>query len=760
MCGVLFNLLSISSYACGPFFDGAYLGRTSKETFLAMPEGDFRSELLNLMQYYGMTEYLEPTEHIGTDQADIADFKEALEFYNEPLRDKALDNYLQIRYQIEDYRNRIPIKQVWYGDHFRRDETDQPEENLYLELDYEWALGVPEEFALYLQGALVYFSNDFEGAIRNWKELLELPEEERKFKSTWAAFMIGKAYLNIYNQVDAVEFFEKTRQLAEQGFKDSLNLRRESIGWQALAELEQGDFVSSVLYYAMVLDLESLRRVMDKIYSGENDVFNQIVKDDVSRDIVIAWTAANASLWNDYYFDSKGIEAKRYEKFGKLIDGIKKDKKFFNADRMAWLFYNRGEIERAKKWLQYAQNDSLLAKWIDAKITLREGDINLALKKLQDLLPYFEKTQDSLSFCEQNWVDSCKYFGSEFVKKEIHSEIGVLKLRKEEYVQALDNLVYGRFWEDVAYLAENVLTVDELKRYLNDRGPQYTWPELEYAKAASLKEKTTYYDGLVYLLARRLGRMGNWDKAIKYMPDLFEVTWHRRKPSGEGYLIHSYEREKINVKDLTRKLYKYLTQAINQSLSNRDRANNYYEAALIMRNYGMEIVGTELDPDWFVDDGQFMHGGPLVHRFGDYNKDILEQYDGWGDWAKKYVDEMKEDQKQKKKAVKEGKDFYLASVNEKKRALESMPEPRRRFHYRFKAADLMWKAAELLPENDKLKAEALWEGGLYLRDRDNQAADKFYKELVKTCKNTVLGVEAARIHWFPKQEWYERVKEK
>ena len=64
----------------------------------------------------------------------------------------------------------------------------------------------------------------------------------------------------------------------------------------------------------------------------------------------------------------------------------------------------------------------------------------------------------------------------------------------------------------------------------------------------------------------------------------------------------------------------------------------------------------------------------------------------------------------------------------------------------------MWKGAELLPDNDELKAKALCRGGTYLKVRDPKTADKFYKTLVKTCGQTELGKEAAKLKWFPKMK--------
>ena len=85
------------------------------------------------------------------------------------------------------------------------------------------------------------------------------------------------------------------------------------------------------------------------------------------------------------------------------------------------------------------------------------------------------------------------------------------------------------------------------------------------------------------------------------------------------------------------------------------------------------------------------------------------------------------------------------------------------------ASDYMWRAAELLPDNDPLTAEALYLGGTYIMKKDPQAADRFYKALVRRNPNLLIAQQANQRRWFPKnftdvvvyqprpeQHWYDR----
>ena len=95
--------------------------------------------------------------------------------------------------------------------------------------------GLPLQFMHYAKGAAAYRANDADQAIHHWNALLELPEFERRYRSVWAAFMLGKVWLK--NEPSrAVPCFEETRALAGRGFHDSLGLAERSWGWQGLTE--------------------------------------------------------------------------------------------------------------------------------------------------------------------------------------------------------------------------------------------------------------------------------------------------------------------------------------------------------------------------------------------------------------------------------------------------------------------------------------------------------------------------------------------
>ena len=91
-----------------------------------------------------------------------------------------------------------------------------------------------------------------------------------------------------------------------------------------------------------------------------------------------------------------------------------------------------------------------------------------------------------------------------------------------------------------------------------------------------------------------------------------------------------------------------------------------------------------------------------------------------------------------------------ATTNEIQRASSHNADPEVRFHYRYQAAFLAWEAAKLMPNNNDETAMILWAGGTWLKNRDPETADLFYKALVNRNRRTELGEEADRQRWFPK----------
>jgi hypothetical protein len=140
----------------------------------------------------------------------------------------------------------------------------------------------------------------------------------------------------------------------------------------------------------------------------------------------------------------------------------------------------------------------------------------------------------------------------------------------------------------------------------------------------------------------------------------------------------------------------------------------------MMRARGLELSGTEAAPDWASLDG--MYSLPAT-------EEIRRQGQG----------------------VNPGASFHVvrATPAELERADRHAPRPDARFHYRYVAADLAWDAARLMPDESDATARVLATAGTWLKTRDPEFADRFYKALVQRCGKTELGRRAKDARWFP-----------
>jgi len=728
-----------ASLACGPYFDDAYIVRGTKDQFLSVPEGHFLYEIERIAGR-------KKEEPEKTDKAENSADKDALDLeialsrtdLSEGEKQKALASYAEARSKLLYYLKTYPVEKpwIWYGASFRRYERGGKRRPFSFAPGFRLADEIPDEFALYIKGAVAYHNNNFESAIKTWDTLLKLPEEKRRYKSVWAAFMIGKTYLSMRDSGQAINFFEMTRQLASKGYEDSLDLAYESYGWQALAEYENKEYISSINNYVKQLDLRSLNWLCHRIFGLDDDIFEKVVEDEVSRKVLIGWAVSKTpwTYWRRTIDDnpSKNI----YHKLLRAIETMDSGENIDNAGRIAWIFYNNGDFEGAKKWLKISGTRSPLTRWIESKLLLREGRVEEALARLKGLLPLFEKNQEWNIFYNADKKEMARM---------INTEIGVLQLSRQDYIGALQALIDGgACWEDIAYVAEKVLTTEELEGYLSKARSRGLSVTFQWKYPSSLEDPTAE-NALKYLLSRRFAREGKWQEALKHMPSSFNREWEKRTPTGKGYAIHEQRQETFDPKSTLSALRGYINNSDDKRLSKSERAKNYYEAALIMRKYGMELLGTELDPDWFVFNGQYNYDDSVEQRFAILNEERRKHYKGW-------YDEAIEQCENKRREILKHRDFFVGSEDEEKRAISSLPTPLKRFHYRYRAADLMWQCAQLLPDNDELKAKALCIGGTFLKVRDPQAADKFYKELVNTCGKTKIGREADELRWFPKIE--------
>ncbi len=712
--------------ACGPDFPNWLLAGGDGAVLVA-PEGNFAAELsrMNLGQprEQAVPPALEGAYAAQSIDAELADLRAALTAAGvaAPEADRVCREHRLERQKLAGF---IEAHTEWDGvreeDLRWRNDSGQPQpqseqsnpEPAFPSL--EIVSGLPTEFVDYFEGFAAWHNPgvpDKQIARDDWERVLELPPAQRHYKSTWAAFMLGKSWQKEAPD-KAVLYFRQVRELARQGYADALGLAAASLGLEAQVYLNQSNYEDAIEMYLEQMAsgdptaTNSLAFAAEKALASGPDTLRALTLNPRTQKVITAYLISRPEYDADYGTsafeeDNPPPTDRPVTKWLRAAEAAGVSD-MDSAEALALAAYRANDMEAAQRWINRSAK-SPVTEWLQAKLLLRAGKLQAAAQLLAKVAPLFpiihEGTnappptdrKDTLSV-PQGPDGDLERIPAE---RQVHGELGVLQLSRGEYVQALNSLLNAGFWMDAAYIAERVLTLDELKNYV-DR----FWPPVPSEQAAT--EPATDDEGfwgddvrpsvlrenIRYLLARRLARKGRFDEARPYYPPEWLSALGR----------------------LTASLSAWSDQALPQA----ERAHALFAAAMITRTNGMELMGTEVAPDWHWCDGMYDDGVTDQDRASNSIAMVVH-----------------------------------ASVDELRRYAQHAPNPEKRFHYRYQAAALCWAAANLLPDNDDRTAYILWQGGTFIKYSDPKFADIFYKALVRRNRHTALGAAADRQRWFP-----------
>jgi len=588
--------------------------------------------------------------------------------------------------------------------------------------------GLPDEFASYFDGAIDWNSPlvvNKADCRRFWELVLALPPAQRHFKSVAAAFMLGKAWAQ-ENPDTAVGYFQQARTLAKSGFADSAGLAAASLGEEARLELKRKQFVKAInLYLGQFAtgDLTAPNSLQfaagQALMNGDLNTLNQLAADRLARRVITAYLISRTP--------TPGLD--RNAAVNQWLAAIEAagvpDAEL--AEEFALAAYQAGQWDTAQRWTNLAPG-SPTAQWLQVKLLLRAGKLEDAAAMLavvsqsfpvetptavnqrdqtlsiqhrqreynQPLEPPAAKAPATL---EANLSLSGFTYHSDRLDapSQVLGELGVLHLARREYTQSLDALLRSGFWKDAAYVAERVLSVDELKNYVDANWSiTNSIPDTNNIATAWKQGSFDSCREIRYLLARRMTRSERGVEAGPYYP----VEWRTSQAT----------------------LLEQLAIGRDSTLSPVQRFSALVSAAAITRTNGMELIGTEVDPDWHV-----------------YN----------GNWE----DDVSTNSR--------AEGFLPASKDELNRAARNGVVPEKRLHYRYQAlwlkqeaAQLAWEAVQHLPDNSDEAARMLATSGRWL---DQKFATACYQLILHRFGKTEIGAETARTGTFPKLDENGRV---
>lgn len=589
------------------------------------------------------------------------------------------------------------------------------------------------EFADYHRGAFALRSKKFDEAETAWKKLLARPKTERHFRSVWAAFMLGKRGLAT-GAPDTSMRFEQCRALAKEGFADSIGLAADSYGWQAKVELEAGHIEQAARLYLTQLALGddtaliSLKAVIPDrgliwgtlsfdsdgkaVPSDDGNAPVPDNKPDPASDAKLITSAQSPILrrlqtahvlatettqsWSYDY--AEGGDKKTMSRSERWLAAVKaaKVKVVNDADRLAWVAYTAGDYDSSRDWLKLCKDKTGLSRWLEAKLLRRDGNLPEAIAAMRDSVALLEK-------------------GGEAGLTTARADLAVLHLASADFLNALDQFAHTGLVSDMAYVAERLVSADELKVYVDAQFPEVSKKLSDEEEFSGTDRNAGRY--LRDLLGRRLVREDRYTEARLYLRP-------ERLPVFDDYVTA-------------------LKKADETKLPKKERARAWFHAAVLLTEHGGEFMGTIGEPD---NVGHYQTLTTLEREQGK----LMERGPN-----NKFVDA------ENRKPL----TFHVPVTKEEKARLAKYKiTPFRPDHYRYVALALVWKAAALLPDHCDELADILNTAGNWMKGDyrgDDEAADKFFQAIERRASRTRLGKEAGAKHWFVESygPWSEAPKE-
>lgn len=546
-----------SALACGPDFPMRLLDNRG-QSLAELPEGNFRFEVSRLGQAIAGLKVVNDTLHSG----DPAEYSEQREY--------AEQDGLTAQQQelVKRLRGLTDARQV---------ETQ--------------GASLPRELVLYTAGAVAFNTGDHGLAVDYFRNVLALPADQRGLRSTWAAYSLGRALFAMSADADAAadllaqarQAFEQARQLSIDGFSDPLELGVASLGEEARVARAAGDWNSAIELYAAQnrhgsgVGYTSLKLLVADLVAMPEAQLNALLEGKPVQQLI---TASLISRLNWSFGDQPPAE----QKMIKLLQASTRGS-LDNADRLAAMNYQQGDYASARTFLEHA-GDGGLAWWLRAKLAMRDGDKVAAAAAYAKAAQAFPQNESWGERRTPDWA-----FETLEPKCRVEGESAILALQRGDYLQAFDQLYRSKdiYWFDAATVAERVLTVDELKQYVDAQvpaPPALTQEDRDNYVPLSVAAK------LRNLLGRRLLREERYDEAVTY----FDSDTLQKKARWYGELRHEAESKWWPSK----------------------RAFAYFNAATLARFDGMELLGYEMSPDYATFGGNYslesteLKVGPLV----------------------------------------------------------------------------------------------------------------------------------------------------
>lgn len=581
----------------------------------------------------------------------------------------------------------------------------------------------PPDVSDYVEACRLHAIGKQKEARALWRNILDRPADTKRFRGVWAAWMLAKT---ASDPSECAIWYERTEWEASQGGLDILQLAPAAKAWRGPRADDQ---VSGLClsYEAFRSGRETaaidIRRISQRILENKApDILAKAASNPIARQLINLELHASRDKYSYDYSDSDNSEFIMAWPPREWLSALEAHSPLplEEGARVAWTLYSVGRYDESRHWLELSDQDDSLAHWLHAKFDLRSGNLESANSHLATAIRQLSSQPDWKPFnyyLEAGWMDSAEERLSA-TQGRLMADAGIVALAREDYTSALESLRLANYDEDAAYVAEWVLSTDELIKHVRKVAPNWdsTTPQSSVVDPAICFDHgqglDRYWAGginnrLRYQLGRRLAREGRLDEAMEFMPP------------GLAPLLDHYR----NLQS-ARTSGKYSDEAL---------AAIIWRQARIHRHWGAELFSTDSSPD-----GGIQGWAYEVPKLPDMRLFREGWYVIWGEEERIIANA----EFSKNRAV------PLISFGEIQRIKQHSLPDTHRYHYRYVAAKIAAAAAECLPENHPQLAGIYNTAGLWIADSDAQAADYLYQAMVKRCKETDAGKNADSQRWF------------
>jgi tetratricopeptide (TPR) repeat protein len=418
--------------------------------------------------------------------------------------------------------------------------------------------GTPAAEALLRSAMQAYRDGELEQSWRTLRSLLSLPPKQRQSQTLEAEYLLGRIatkWVPLNDRLDPATQYAKVHDLACK-FDDPHGIGCAALGQQGRLALDAGEYLAAVRLYlehksagdptadmSLVIVARTIIGKLNHLKDVPPDLARAIADENVAH-VITAYIVSYVET------DQGARTSDRVGAFLSILAAQGRERYARFADRLAMAAYESGDVQETAAWLAVAPKNSAMAMRLQAKLLARAGRIDAAGDELARAIAAFGPSEIHIATDDEP-QEGAPWYANTRPDEQTKGELAVIRLGQQRYAEAVGLFLDSGRYLDACYVAERVMTSEELASFVDHR------PDVELMRN---------------LLGARLMRAGDFARAAKYFNDGV-------RGDAQGYAA---------------------ALAIGQDLHQpaEARAVAMMSAARLARWSGERLLATMLEPDW------------------------------------------------------------------------------------------------------------------------------------------------------------------